>query len=91
MFEGQIREAANYEKKKIWLKTEPRLINYNITYKQMRDIGINRFSISVINLLDKTEKSKATTVFSKVGALGLFTIASISALAVAIFSINEGL
>ena len=36
------------------------------------------------------EKSKATMVFSKVGASGLLVMASISALAFAIFSINAG-
>jgi hypothetical protein len=73
MFDGQIKEARNYEKKKIWLRSEPKFINYNITYQQIREIGIDRFNLCVTNLLNIEDKSKITTIIDKVDKKGFIT------------------
>jgi len=71
MFATQIKEFGKYEKKKIWLSTEPKFIRYNIGYGQIEEIGLNNFDVSVTNLLNIADKSKIITNVNSIDEKGL--------------------
>ena len=71
MFDSQIKGFGKHEKKKRWLKTMPKFINFNITVDQMKEIGISQFELRVTDLLDVEDKRQIFTKAAKVDENGL--------------------
>lgn len=57
MFNTQIKEFGQHEKKKGWEKTIPKFINFDIPIDNVNYHGLDAYDLSVTNLLDtKNEK-----------------------------------
>jgi len=71
MFNTQIKEYGNYEKKKKWKKTVPKFINYDITMYKIKDVGLQKFDVIVTNLLDIKDKRRIITKVKEMDDNGL--------------------
>ena len=69
MFSAQIKGYSRYEKKKRQDKTEPRLINYDITDNEIKQNGLSDYNFIVTDILDANDnkyiKTKAKSVDEK--------------------------